>query len=82
MSDISTLAPHEWNAHRNCSGVTPTEYFSIAATPAGQATRALDPVFENADGRVSLEAVAAQGRHRQGRPAHLTVTGHSNVASD
>lgn len=60
MSDVSIMAPHEWKAHGTCSGVTPAEYFSIAATLAEQASKALDPVFQNGGGRVSLDAVRAR----------------------
>ena len=57
MSDVSIMAPHEWNAHGTCSGLAPPEYFSIAATLAEQASTALDPVFQNGGGRVSLDAL-------------------------
>ncbi len=57
MSDVAIMAPHEWNAHGTCSGLAPPEYFSIAATLAEQASAALDPVFQNGGGRVSLDAV-------------------------
>ena len=51
------MAPHEWNAHGTCSGLAPPEYFSIAAALAEQASTALDPVFQNGGGRVSLDAL-------------------------
>jgi ribonuclease T2 len=51
MSDPKVLAPHEWYAHGTCSGVTPSEYFSIATTLAEQAIAVLDPVFDGAVGR-------------------------------
>lgn len=51
MSDSSVLAPHEWYAHGSCSGVTPTEYFSISTTLADQAIAVLDPVFDREVGR-------------------------------
>jgi ribonuclease T2 len=57
MSDVAIMAPHEWNAHGTCSGLAPPEYFSIAATLAEQASTALDPVFLNGGGRVSLDAL-------------------------
>ena len=60
MSDVSIMAPHEWNAHGTCSGLAPPEYFSIAATLAEQASTALDPVFQNGGGRVSLDALRAR----------------------
>ena len=60
MSDASIMAPHEWNAHGTCSGLAPAEYFSLAATLAGQASQVLDPVFRDGGGRVSLDAVRAR----------------------
>ncbi|WP_328353046.1 ribonuclease T(2) [Mycobacterium sp. NBC_00419] len=58
MSDITILAPHEWKAHGTCSGVTAQEYFSVAASLAGQAIQVLNPAFLSAPGgRVSLEAL-------------------------
>lgn len=51
MSDASVLAPHEWFAHGTCSGVTATEYFSIATTLTTQATAVLDAAFRDAQGR-------------------------------
>lgn len=60
MSDVAIMAPHEWNAHGTCSGLAPPEYFSIAAALAEQASAALDPVFQDGGGRVSLDAVRAR----------------------
>ena len=60
MSDVTIMAPHEWNAHGTCSGLAPAEYFSLAATLAGQASQVLDPVFRDGGGRVSLDAVRAR----------------------
>ena len=60
MSDVAIMAPHEWNAHGSCSGLAPPEYFGIAAALAEQASAALDPVFQNGGGRVSLDAVRAR----------------------
>lgn len=58
MSDSSVMAPHEWYAHGSCSGVTPTEYFSIATTLADQAIAVLDPVFDRqAGGRINARSV-------------------------
>ena len=57
MSDVKIMAPHEWNAHGTCSGLAPPEYFGIAAALAEQASTALDPVFQNGGGRVSIDAV-------------------------
>ncbi len=58
MSDVSMMAPHEWNAHGTCSGVAPADYFSIAATLTDQVTALLDPVFGKAQGGyVTLSAV-------------------------
>lgn len=51
MSDASVLAPHEWSAHGSCSGVSPTEYFSVAMTLATQATEVLDPAVRSQQGR-------------------------------
>jgi len=51
MSDSAIMTTHEWYAHGTCSGVTPPEYFGVAAALAGQAGRVLDPVFKQAAGQ-------------------------------
>jgi ribonuclease T2 len=51
MSDSAIMTTHEWYAHGTCSGVTPPEYFGVAATLADQAGRLLDPVFKQAAGQ-------------------------------
>lgn len=51
MSDSTVMTTHEWYAHGTCSGVTPPEYFGIAASLAEQAGVVLDPLFaQGADG--------------------------------
>lgn len=58
MSDSAVMTTHEWYAHGTCSGVTPPEYFGVAAALADQAGRVLDPLFRNAVGqRVSARSV-------------------------
>jgi len=51
MSDSAIMTTHEWYAHGTCSGVTPPEYFGVAAALADQAGRVLDPVFKQAAGQ-------------------------------
>ena len=51
MSDSTSMAPHEWFAHGTCSGVSPNEYFSIAAALSDDAVAVLDRVFNDARGR-------------------------------
>ena len=51
MSDSSLMTTHEWYAHGTCSGITPPEYFGLAAALADQAGEVLTPVFANAVGR-------------------------------
>jgi ribonuclease T2 len=51
MSDSAIMTTHEWYAHGTCSGVTPPEYFGVAAILADQAGRLLDPVFKQAAGQ-------------------------------
>ena len=51
MSDASIMTRHEWYAHGTCSGVTPPEYFGIAANLTDQANAVLDPLFAGARGR-------------------------------
>lgn len=58
MSDATNMATHEWYAHGTCSGVTPVEYFGIAATLTDQAGEVLDPAFRKSQGQsVSVRAV-------------------------
>lgn len=58
MSDSALMTTHEWYAHGTCSGVTPAEYFSAAATLATQANAVLNPLFTRASGRpISARAV-------------------------
>lgn len=49
MSDVDALAPHEWNAHGTCSGVTPDAYFGYAASLTDQVREVLDPIFVDAE---------------------------------
>lgn len=51
MSDSTLMTKHEWYAHGTCSGVTPPEYFSIAAALTDEASAVLDPLFAGAAGR-------------------------------
>lgn len=51
MSDSALMTTHEWYAHGTCSGVTPPEYFGIAAALADQAGRVLGPIFDQAGGQ-------------------------------
>jgi ribonuclease T2 len=52
------MTRHEWNAHGTCSGLTPPEYFDIAATLADQAGATLEPVFgRSVGGPVTAAAV-------------------------
>jgi ribonuclease T2 len=51
MSDSALMTTHEWYAHGTCSGITPPEYFGLAAALADQAGEVLTPVFANAVGR-------------------------------
>jgi len=51
MSDSSLMTTHEWYAHGTCSGVTPPEYFGIAAALAEQAGEVLDPIFTQTAGQ-------------------------------
>jgi ribonuclease T2 len=52
------MAPHEWYTHGTCSGVTPTEYFTLATGLAKQVSAVLNPVFGQAQGnRLSPSSV-------------------------
>ena len=58
MSDSAVMTTHEWYAHGTCSGVTPPEYFGVAAALADQAAGVLDPLFTTAAGqRLSARSV-------------------------
>ena len=58
MSDSAVMTTHEWYAHGTCSGVTPPEYFGVAAALADQAAGVLDPMFTKAAGqRLSARSV-------------------------
>lgn len=73
MSDAAVMAPHEWYAHGTCSGLTPPDYFGIAAALTDQASAVLDPVFGKSAGgqlapRTIREAFDAEfGRGAGGR---------------
>ena len=61
MSDSSLMTTHEWYAHGTCSGVTPPEYFGIAAALAEQAGEVLNPIFTQTPGQpVSSRSVRAR----------------------
>jgi len=51
MSD-PVITTHEWYAHGTCSGVAPPEYFGYATTLTEQAGKVLEPLFDDASGRV------------------------------
>jgi len=51
MSDAAIMAPHEWYTHGTCSGLDPTDYFTLAASFADQVGRVLDPVLVNSRGK-------------------------------
>ena len=51
MSDSALMTTHEWYAHGTCSGVTPPEYFGIAAALAEQASEILVPIFTQTAGQ-------------------------------
>lgn len=58
MSDETFMSSHEWYAHGTCSGVSPAEYFDIAATLTREANQVLNPMFAKAGGkRLSPQAV-------------------------
>jgi ribonuclease T2 len=58
MSDSALMTTHEWYAHGTCSGITPPDYFALAAALADQAGEVLTPVFGKAAGRqVSARSV-------------------------
>ncbi|MGI9124937.1 MAG: ribonuclease T2 family protein [Mycobacterium sp.] len=75
MSDSTLMTTHEWYAHGTCSGVTPPEYFSIAAALADEASAVLDPVFAGAAGRsVSSRSVRDTVDSRLGAGAGKRVS--------
>jgi len=58
MSDSAVMTTHEWYAHGTCSGITPPDYFGVAAALADQASGVLDPMFKQSVGqRISARAV-------------------------
>lgn len=65
MSDSAVLAPHEWYAHGSCSGVSPTEYFSIATVLAAEAIAVLDPLFDRNVGRQITSRAVREAFDRQ-----------------
>ena len=61
MSDVTSLASHEWYKHGTCSGVTPDVYFDDAAALTQEVRKVLDPVLEEAEGkRITLAAVRSR----------------------
>lgn len=77
MSDEKFMAAHEWYAHGTCSGVTPQEYFGIAAALAKQMSAVLNPVIARADGTrlspgIVREAVDAKFGRGSGQRVALT----------
>ncbi len=77
MSDSAIMTTHEWYAHGTCSGVTPPEYFNVAATLASQANAVLNPVFTQATGRrLSSRTVreAFDARFGKGAGARVSMT--------
>jgi ribonuclease T2 len=74
MSDSALMTTHEWYAHGTCSGVTPPDYFGVAATLADQAGAVLDPIFTKASGQsVSSRSVRAAFDARFGAGAGKRV---------
>lgn len=75
MSDSSVMTTHEWYAHGTCSGVTPAEYFGLAAALADQAGKVLDPIFTAAPGgQVSSRSVRDGFDARFGKGAGSRVS--------
>jgi ribonuclease T2 len=77
MSDEKFMAAHEWYAHGTCSGVTPQEYFGIAAALAKQMSAVLNPVIVRADGtRLSPGIVrdAVDARFGRGTGQRVALT--------
>ena len=74
MSDSTLMTTHEWYAHGTCSGVTPPEYFGIAAALAQQAGEVLNPIFiQTAGQRVSSRSVRERFDARFGAGAGKRV---------
>lgn len=75
MSDSTLMTTHEWYAHGTCSGVRPSEYFSIATTLAKQAGAALNPLFASSAGQnMSSRSVRAAFDARFGSGAGTRVS--------
>lgn len=77
MSDSALMTTHEWYAHGTCSGVTPPDYFAVAAGLADQAGAVLDPLFTAAGGqRLTARAVRAafDGRFGAGAGNRVGLT--------
>ena len=77
MSDEKFMSSHEWYAHGTCSGVTPSEYFGIAAALAKQVSTVLNPVIARADGTrlspgIVRDAVDAKFGRGSGQRVALT----------
>ena len=86
MSDSAIMTTHEWYAHGTCSGVTPPEYFGVAAALADQAGRVLDPVFKQAAGqqisaRLVRQVVDAQFGAGTGKRVGLSCRDASGAGS-
>ena len=86
MSDSAVMTTHEWYAHGTCSGVTPPEYFGVAAALADQAAGVLDPMFTKAAGqrlsaRSVREAVDAQLGAGAGKRVGLNCRDASGAGS-
>jgi ribonuclease T2 len=86
MSDSALMTTHEWYAHGTCSGVTPPDYFSLAATLADQAGAVLDPIFTKSAGqpvsaRSVRESFDAQFGAGAGKRVGLTCRDASGVGS-
>ena len=86
MSDSAVMTTHEWYAHGTCSGVTPPEYFGVAAALADQAAGVLDPMFTKAAGqrlsaRSVRETVDAQLGAGAGKRVGLTCRDASGTGS-
>ena len=86
MSDSAIMTTHEWYAHGTCSGVTPPEYFGVAAALADQAGRVLDPVFKQAAGqqisaRLVRQVVDAQLGAGTGKRVGLSCRDASGAGS-
>lgn len=77
MSDAAVAAPYQWYVHGTCSGLSPADYFRIAAGLAEQATAALDPMIAALSGReVTARGVRAtiDGRFGAGAGARVALS--------